>query len=152
LTGFELAGDRMCVFVPPGHPWATARPGPDALLHGRWVLREEGSGTRSEFMRALQAMGVNTDHLDIRLELPSNEAVRSAVMAGAGPGALSDLVVREAVQSGALVRAPLDLPRRAFRLVHHSERKLSRAAEMFLKTLPQTRRSDGPGLKLVANA
>ncbi|TAJ71397.1 MAG: LysR family transcriptional regulator [Phenylobacterium sp.] len=152
LTGWDLDGDRMSVFVPPGHPWASRRPSPEALLHGGWVLREEGSGTRSEFIGALRAMGLDTRDLDIRLELPTNEAVRSAVLAGAGPGALSDLVVRDAVQSGRLVRAPVDLPRRAFRMFHHSERKLSRAAEMFLNSLPAPRRADTPDLRLVANA
>jgi len=152
LIGFDLEGDRMGVFVPPSHPWATRAPGPDALLHGGWVLRKEGSGARLEFMRALDAMGLDMDDLDIRLELPTNEAVRSAVMAGAGPGALSDLVVREAVQAGALVRVPVDLPRRAFRMFHHPERRLSRAAEMFLKTLPLPRRVEAPELRLVANA
>jgi DNA-binding transcriptional LysR family regulator len=73
-------------------------------------------------------------------------------MAGAGPGALSDLAVREAVQAGVLVRVPVDLPRRAFRIFHHSERKLSRAAEMFLKSLPPPRRVETPELRLVANA
>jgi DNA-binding transcriptional LysR family regulator len=151
LTGTDFEGDRMCVFVPPGHAWATRAPGPDALLNGGWVLRKEGSGARSEFMRALGAMGLDSGALKVRLELPTNEAVRSAVMAGAGPGALSDLVVRDAVQAGALVRVAVDLPRRAFRMFHHSERKLSRAAEIFLKTLPP-RRAETPELRLVANA
>lgn len=152
LRGFEIDGDRMCVVVPPGHPWATRAPSQEALLHAGWVVREEGSGTRSEFIRALDAMGLDTGELNIRLELPTNESVRSAVMAGVGPGALSDLVVREAVQSGALVRVPVDLPRRAFRMFHHAERKLSRAAEMFLKSLPAPRRTEAPELRLVANA
>jgi DNA-binding transcriptional LysR family regulator len=151
LTGLELEGDRMGVFVSPSHPWATRAPGSDALLGGRWVLRKEGFGVRSAFLRALDAMGLDSGDLDIGLELPTDEAVRSAVIAGAGPGALSDLVVREAVQAGVLVRVPVDLPRRAFRLVHHTERKLSRAAEMFLKTLPP-RRVETPELRLVANA
>ena len=152
LTGCDLEGDRMCIFVPPGHAWATRPPGPEALLRGGWVLRKEGSGARSEFLRALGAMGLDLRDLSISLELPTNEAVRSAVMAGAGPGALSDLVVREAVQAGALVRVPVDLPRRGFRMFHHAERKLSRAAEMFLKTLPAPRRMETPELRLVANA
>lgn len=151
LTGLEFEGDRMGVFVPPGHPWASRAPGPDALLKGGWVLRKEGSGARSEFTRALRAMGLAPDALDIRLELPTNEAVRSAVMAGAGPGVLSDLVVRDAVEASALIRVAVELPRRAFRVLHHSERKLSRAAEMFLKALPP-RRAETPELRLVANA
>jgi DNA-binding transcriptional LysR family regulator len=100
------------------------------------VLREEGSGARSEFIRALDAMGLPTAQLDIRLALPTNEAVRSAVMAGAGPGALPELVVADALASGALVRIDVDLPRRAFHILQHSDRKTSRAADVFLKSLP----------------
>lgn len=151
LTGFDLDGDQMCIFVPPGHPWANRAPSADGLLRAGWVLREQGSGTRSEFIGALRSMGVPTADLDIRLELPTNEAVRSAVIAGGGPGALSDLVVREAVRAGVLARVPLELPRRAFRMLRHSERKLSRAAEMFLKGLPP-RRAEVRELRLVATA
>lgn len=151
LTALEFEGDRMGVFVPPGHPWASRPPTPDALLKGGWVLRKEGSEARSEFFRAVRAMGLTPDALDIRLEMPTDEAVRSAVMAGAGPGVLSDLVVRDAVQASALVRVSIDLPRRAFRVLHHSERKLSRAAETFLKALP-LRRAETRELRLVANA
>jgi DNA-binding transcriptional LysR family regulator len=152
LTSDEVEGDRLCVFVPPEHPWASTRPSAEALLRGGWVLREDGSGTRSEFIRALEAMGLETDDLEVRLELPSNESVRSAVMAGAGPGALSDLVVREWLQTGALVRVPLDLPRRAFRLLHHAERRLSRAADMFVKSLPAPRTTESSGLRLVVSS
>ncbi|MDP3869375.1 LysR family transcriptional regulator [Phenylobacterium sp.] len=151
LTGFDLDGDQMCIFVPPGHPWASRAPSAEGLLRAGWVLREQGSGTRSEFIGALRSMGVPTADLDIRLELPTNEAVRSAVIAGGGPGALSDLVVREAVKAGVLARVPLELPRRAFRMLRHSERKLSRAAEMFLKGLP-ARRTEVRELRLVAMA
>lgn len=152
LTGHDIDGDQMCVYVPPGHPWTRVTPSIDALARGGWVLREQGSGTRSEFVRALQAMGVDTRQLDVRMELPTNEAVRSAVLAGVGPGVLSDLVVRDGESTGSLVRVPLDLPRRAFRMLRHSERKLSRAAEMFLKGLPSPRRTQSPDLRLVANA
>jgi len=152
LTSAEVEGDRLCVFVPPEHAWASSRPTAEALLGGGWVLREEGSGTRSEFIGALEAMGLDAEDLEVRLELPTNESVRSAVMAGAGPGALSDLVVREWLQNGALVRVPLDMPRRAFRLLQHSERRLSRAAEMFVKSLPPPRRADSSGLRLVVSS
>jgi len=148
LDGFEVGSDRLCVVVPPGHPWAAGRPGCEALLRGGWVLREDGSGARADFLRGL---GVSPDAVAVRLSLPSNEAVRSAVIAGAGPGVLSEVAVRDALAAGTLVRVPIELPRRTFRLIRHGERKLSRAAEMFLTSLPQ-RRPEAAGLRLVANA
>jgi DNA-binding transcriptional LysR family regulator len=136
LTSIAVEGDRICVVVTPDHPWAHAHVEPSALVGAGWVLREEGSGTRSEFIRALDAMGLPTAQLDVRLALPTNEAVRSAVMAGAGPGALSELVVADALASGALVRVDIDLPCRAFHILRHSDRKTSRAADVFLNSLP----------------
>jgi len=136
LTDFQVEGDQICVFVTPDHPWAHKTPAPEVLMSADWVLREEGSGTRSEFIRALVAMGLPGEQINVRLELPTNEAVRSAVMAGAGPGALSNLVIADALTAGSLVRVAIDLPHRPFRILRHSDRKLSRAAEMFLKSLP----------------
>lgn len=148
LAGFEIGGDRLCVVVAPGHPWAGARPNREALLRGGWVLREEGSSARADLLRAL---GAAPGALGVRLTLPSNEAVRAAVIAGAGPTALSELAVRDALAARTLVRVPIDTPRRTFRLVRHAERQLSRAAEIFVKSLPQWR-PEGAGLRLVASA
>lgn len=119
----------------PDHPWARRTPAPAELLAGGWVLREDASGTRAEFMAGLARLGLDLDRLSIQLELPTNEAVRSAVMAGAGPGALSELVVADALASGALVRVDVALPSRAFTILRHAERKLSRAGDVFIKTL-----------------
>jgi DNA-binding transcriptional LysR family regulator len=135
LTNLRIPGDRICVLVSPDHPWAERAPERRELGKAGWVLREDGSGTRAEFIRALGALGVPADEIDVRLELPTNEAVRSAVLAGAGPGALSELAVAEAVAAGALVRVELELPQRSFFILRHSERKLSRAADVFVKTL-----------------
>jgi len=126
------------VFVPRTHPWASRTPAPEELLTGGWVLREDGSGTRSEFMAGLVGLGLDPDQLEIQLELPTNEAVRSAVLAGAGPGALSELVVADALASGALARVDVALPSRAFTILRHAERKLSRAGDVFIKTLTGT--------------
>jgi DNA-binding transcriptional LysR family regulator len=135
LTNLRIPGDKICVFVAPGHPWAGRRPEPAELAKAGWVLREDGSGTRAEFMRALAALGVDEADVEVRLELPTNEAVRSAVTAGAGPGALSELAVAEGLAAGALAKVEIELPRRSFFILRHSERKLSRAADVFVKTL-----------------
>lgn len=152
LSVRDLDGDRICIYVRPEHSWAVRPPTPEALMRVGWVLREDGSGTRAEFVRGLAGIGADVRHLQVSLELPTNEAVRSAILAGVGPGALSELVAGDAEASGALVRVKLDLPRRPFRMLRHSERKLSQAAEMFLKHLPPPRRLEPQALRLVANA
>ncbi|KAA0681238.1 LysR family transcriptional regulator [Azospirillum brasilense] len=128
----RLPGDRLLLLVGNHHPWRGRSDLPAEELHrSRWVLRETGSGTRSEFEEALRGQGRAPEELPVALELPSNEAVLSAVMAGAGATALSDLVARGALAAGHLHRVPFPLPERPFRLLRHRERGLSHAARTF---------------------
>jgi len=97
-----------------------------------WVLREPGSGVRATFDEAMRRRGVDPSALEVVLVLPSNEAVRTAVEAGAGVTALSALVVGPSLASGVLHALPFDLGARSFYGVRHKERFQSRAAEAFL--------------------
>lgn len=63
------------------------------------------------------------------MTLPSNEAVRSAVEAGAGVAVLSELVVRRALLAGHLQDLGLGLPARPFEALRHKERFRTRAAD-----------------------
>lgn len=127
-----LPGDRMTLVVSDGHPWRDRkRVKPDDLPRSAWVLREVGSGTRSEFEEALRRFGVSQADLPVVLELPSNEAVLSAVKAGAGATVISELVAGSALAAGQLHRVPFPLPERPFRLLRHRERRLSHAAQAF---------------------
>jgi DNA-binding transcriptional LysR family regulator len=124
--------DSMVVVVAPDHAWADGRRLEAAhLLSARWILREAGSGTRSAFVTALGALGIEADALDVALELPSNEAVRSAVMAGPFATAMSALVVAAPLRAGMLARANLVLPAREFSMLRHPARHRSRAAAAF---------------------
>ena len=132
LEAVPVGEDRMVVVVGPGHPWADGRPlDREQLLGARWIMREAGSGTRSAFESALAALGVPAQALAVALALPSNEAVRSAVMAGAYAGALSELVVASDLHAGVLAQANLALPARRFSMLRHPERHRSRAAAAF---------------------
>ncbi|HEX5280999.1 MAG TPA: LysR substrate-binding domain-containing protein [Micropepsaceae bacterium] len=125
--------DRLVIVVAPGHPWARARSmGAAKLLEGEWVLREPGSGTRSEFESALRSRGINPGQLRVAIELPSIEAVRAAVEAGIGATAISELAVESALKAGTLVRVAFKLPQRVFHAVRHRQRYHSRAAQAFM--------------------
>ena len=63
------------------------------------------------------------------MTLPSNEAVRTAVEAGAGVAALSRLVVAPALQAGTLSELPFAVPDRPFHALRHKERYRTRAAD-----------------------
>lgn len=65
-------------------------------------MREPGSGTRAVFEAALKARAIDPRNLNVILELPSNEAVLSAVRSSACATALSESVVAPFVENGQL--------------------------------------------------
>jgi len=128
--------DRLTIVTGVGHPWAQKKRLTERdIVDGDWVLRELGSGTRSEFEAALSSKGVSPEALKIVLELPTNEAVRAAVEAGAGVTAISELVVEAALRAGTLVALSFQLPARPFLVLHHRDRYQSKAAQEFLKII-----------------
>jgi DNA-binding transcriptional LysR family regulator len=128
--------DRLVIVAAPDHAWASGKPVAEKdLWRGPWVLRESGSGTRSEFEHALEELGTPADVLNVALELPTNETVIGAVSAGGLVTAISELVVAPLLENGALKRVAFDLPERTLALLRHRERHRSRAAEAFVETL-----------------
>jgi len=128
--------DRLTIVVGSGHPWAHKKRLTERdLVESDWVLRELGSGTRSEFEAALSGKGVSPEALKIILELPTNEAVRAAVEAGAGVTAISELVVEAGLRAGTLVAMAFPLPARPFLVLHHRDRYQSKAGQEFLKII-----------------
>lgn len=132
LRRLAVGHDHLAVVVAASHPMAAVR-GLDgaALASLRWILRERGSGTRSELEVALADAGVPVERLSVMLELPSNEAILAAVRAGGGAAALSSLAVAEAVASGAIVAIEPRLRQRDFHLLRHRDRHPTRVAAVF---------------------
>ena len=125
-----VVADKLLVVTGSAHPFADGRhlTALDMLYGTAWVLREQGSGTRSAFESAVRQMGVDPDDLTVMLELPSNEAVVTAARAGGAATAVSASVASLFLRQGMLVRAGIDLPARNFALLRHKERHTSRAA------------------------
>lgn len=140
LSAAAVGQDRMVVVVAPGHPWADGRAlAPSDLREAQWILRETGSGTRSAFEAALARLGIPAASLRVALSLPSNEAVRSAVMAGPFATAMSEMVVASQLEAGLLKRARLALPVRDFLLLRHRTRHRSRAVAAFEDSVLESR-------------
>ncbi|UEM23623.1 LysR family transcriptional regulator [Skermanella mucosa] len=138
LTILPVAEDELVLVVAPGHSWADRPPDPARdFPRESWVFRERGSGTRSIFEAFLPVMGVDPRTLEIRLELPSNEAVRAAVEAGAGATVISRLVAESSLRAGTLVSVDLALPKRRFFAMRHRERYLTRAAQEFWRLVAE---------------
>lgn len=130
LSSSVVAKDALVIVVGAGHAWASGEPVSlsDLFTGSSWVMREEGSGTRSEFEHALEKAGRSPYDLSIALTLPSNEAVLSAVRASGSAAAISSAAAAPYLQQGLLVRVAFDLPSRDFRLLRHKERHASKAA------------------------
>jgi DNA-binding transcriptional LysR family regulator len=136
--------DRIAAVVAPTHPWADGRTvTPRDCLKFQWILREKGSGTRSAFEEWLRAAGVDADALDVALTLPSNEAVRAALMAGPFATVTSELVVAAQLQAGLLVKANATLPPRDFYMLRHGARYQGRAALAMAALIREDQASGG---------
>ncbi|MFV2171579.1 LysR substrate-binding domain-containing protein [Actinomadura sp. LOL_016] len=108
LRSRAVAGDRLVLVAPPGHRWTRrGRPVPPAEVAATPLIsREAGSGTRQAAAQAMAA-----EDLDLApplLELGSGTAVRNAVVAGAGPALISELVVGPDLAAGTLAEIPIE--------------------------------------------
>ena len=131
-----IARDDLVMVVTANHPWTIGKKlTVGDLADGKWVLREDGSGTRAAFAKALNTLGVPYSKLNIAIELPSNEAVLAAVRAGAGATVLSARVCADAIKAGTLKRLPVTIAPRAFYAVQHGDRYRSRAVTALLEIL-----------------
>lgn len=125
--------DELVVFCAPGHPLATGLPADAAALSAEtWILRESGSGTRSQFERCILSQ---LGDFRLGLELEHTEAIKRAVESGLGIGCLSRLSLREALRRGSLVEVPtpdFDL-RRQFYFACHASRQQNHTIGLFRK-------------------
>ncbi len=138
LARIPIATDRLALVVAPGHPWAGRHDlRPAELVDHPWVLRERGSGTREALTTALRGHGIDPEALPVAMELPSNEAVRAAVIAGAGATVISRVVAAYPIGAGVLAEVPFALPARPFTALHHGDRHRSRAEMALLEVLRQ---------------
>lgn len=131
LSREEIARDHLSLVASPCHPWA--QPGAaDAadFTTVPWVLREPGSATRSNFEAVLVTMGLSIADLEIAMVLPSNEAVRVAVEAGAGAAVTARYAAAPGLMSGALIEIRCELPARPFHMLRRKQRYRSKAGDV----------------------
>jgi molybdate transport repressor ModE-like protein len=106
LDTVVVAHDELVVVVRPEHPWARLRRPLEVaeLVDTPLVCRETGSGARRVLDRAVAAATGGAATVTPSMALSALTAVHHAVLAGAGPGVLSDLAVRDDLACGRLVR------------------------------------------------
>jgi DNA-binding transcriptional LysR family regulator len=105
------------------------------LAEERFIMREQGSGTRIAIENYLSQQGAT---LNVRMELGSNEAIKQAVAGGLGLSILSRHTLhRDPLLEDEVVILPVEgFPLMSrWQLVRLQHRRLSRAAEAFLELL-----------------
>ncbi len=134
--------NALVVVAPPDHPLVgVAGITLERLTEERFLIREEGSGTRGAVERLFAEHG-----LKIRpyMELGSGEALKQGVMAGIGVAVLARISLRLELASGLLVMLDVEhFPlMRQWYCVYPKGKRLSNATRTFLKFLLE----QGPGM------
>lgn len=142
LKASAVARDELVVIVSPTHPWARREPlTRSELAAGALIVRETGSGTRDTLAALLGS-------IDTHLEMNTNAAIKSAVMAGAGAAVLSRLAVVADLAAGHLVEVPvtdLDLRRDLCAVWPHHLRPKGPAEELLAIARAQLVAESGGG-------
>ncbi len=123
-----FATNPLGIVSAPEHPLSRRRHAPMAILNDQeFVVREIGSGTRQAMERLFSEHSIKPQ---IVMEMPSNETIKQAVMAGMGLSFLSLRTIRHELASGHLVQLHIEgLPLvRHWYVAHLSSKRLSPAA------------------------
>jgi DNA-binding transcriptional LysR family regulator len=125
--------DELVVFCAPTHALARRRSlGDEDLRKAAWIVREQGSGTRQTFDRAMRGL---LPQLHIALALQHTEAIKGAVQAGLGLGCISRIALEDAFRHGTLkaCRVPQRDFRRQFFFLLHKQKYRSAGLQRWLQ-------------------
>lgn len=101
----------------------------------RWIVREEGSGTRREAERYLRQKGLELKRMNIVATISNQEAIKKSVSASMGIAIMSSAAVEDYVSQGRLLRfwlAEGDVYRRLY-MVWSKNHKPGQAARLFIQ-------------------
>jgi DNA-binding transcriptional LysR family regulator len=130
-----FATNPLAIVAAPNHPLVRRKQLPfSALTDYKFVVREKGSGTRAAMERLFLH---HKTPLHIEMEMPSNETIKQAVMAGMGLSFLSMRTLRHELASGhvALVDVQGLPPPGHWYVTHLHQKKLSPAVRSFKEFL-----------------
>ena len=103
----------------------------DSIQTRKWVLREEGSGTREVFLDYVKD---KVDHINIFLELGHTESIKSLLMNHQCLTCISKIAVRTEIENQKLLQVPLKNfeCKRNFYMIHHKDKYKSDLFEKFV--------------------
>ena len=130
--------DRLTVIVPVSHPLAARSSITLADLKGeRFIAREQGSGTRAAYEKALSEAGLSLSDMTIAAEVGDSSDVVKAVASGAGIGIVSELAAQDAIERGSVrsLNIPVLTITRNFYIIRRKGRELSQDGERLLSVM-----------------
>jgi DNA-binding transcriptional LysR family regulator len=141
LAYTPLIEDELVLIVPPEHDWSSAADISLLELTGQpFVMRESGSGTRTEMGKAMKRSGLDPRSLNIAVEVDSNVGVKESVAAGLGISFVSKWSISHDLQTGRIKAVGIrDLVfKRWFYLVRDKAKEPSPLCASFRKFLTET--------------
>jgi DNA-binding transcriptional LysR family regulator len=135
--------DSLAFIVGPNHPLASApRVSITDLRHELFVAHNVTSPLRLKVIEAFQRYRTP---LNMAIELPTIEAIKRFVAMGNGVALVPHLTVARELETGDLVRVPVDEleMKRVLRVIHRKQATLSYAASAFLRTVRALARQKG---------
>jgi DNA-binding transcriptional LysR family regulator len=129
--------DEIIVVAPPDHPLARKKKvNLEELLKEPWIIREEGSGTRTAVEKAIRKKEKSLKQFNVVMETGSTSSVKEGVKAKLGLAFISGEAVGEEVRQGFLSRIDVEgivpIPRQIY-VVSHRGRTFSPIGMEFLR-------------------
>ena len=106
-----VTGDRLVLITPNTERYRKLKNSGTSgrlLLREPIILREVSSGTRKAMEAYLNRLGVPVRSLNLVAQIDNTEAIKSSVSRGMGVSVVSELTVREELESGKLLSFDLD--------------------------------------------
>ncbi len=127
----EVIGDDELVVITANEELASRTWKIEELARERWILREEGSGTRAVFLDYIKE---KVPHLEIFMELGHTESIKSLLQGGKAISCVSALAVAEELEDGRLKKVPIEDfdCRRHFYAIYHKDKYRSDLFRKFL--------------------
>ena len=144
FKSWAVYGDSLALIVSPAHPLAGRdRISITELGEEMFIAHHVASPVRRKVIEAFQRFRTP---LNMRIELPTIEAIKRFVAMGNGVALVPHLTAARELESGELCRVTVDELefKRILRLVHRRQATLSYAARAFLRTVRSLAEVNGP--------
>ena len=132
--------DELVIITPNNEKYNTLlqeKPLEDWIVHEKFIMRGEGSGTRKEAEAQLKKLGVMPSDLDVVASMENQETIKRSVANGVGISVVSKLAVEEEIQEGKVLGISFgdQGKKRELNLVYNKNYQLSCSADKFVKAV-----------------